>query len=213
MKTRLIFVRHGFSESNKSRTFTGQTDVPLAEAGEMQAKMAAEYLSATKLDKIYSSPLGRAFKTALPIAQNHGLDIITDPGLSEIYGGRWENQPFDNLAKIDSDAYDCWMNDLYNCTCPDGESVRDFCSRILSTATKIAEQNAGKCICIATHATPIRVMLCCALGLPLHKIQDIPFSPNASINIIDYQDGNFFIVEKNITSHLGDLVTALPKNV
>ncbi len=213
MTTRLIFVRHGFSEANRDKIFAGQTEAPLTETGLLQAKAAAEYLKDTHIDCIFSSTLSRAYETGLAIAKKNGLKIIPDANLCEINGGKWENTPFSSLAEISPEAYDFWMNDLYNCKCPDGESVKDFFARIHNAVCDIAGKNTGKCVLIATHATPIRVISCCALGLKPEKIQKVPWTPNASINIIDFEDGKFEFVERDITEHLKGIETSLPSNV
>ena len=42
--TTLIFVRHGQSESNLAKVFTGQGNTPLTALGRAQAERAAAYL-------------------------------------------------------------------------------------------------------------------------------------------------------------------------
>ncbi len=213
MTTRLIFVRHGYSEANHGHIFAGQTDAPLNKTGFLQANCAAEYLADTHIDCVFSSTLSRAYATGLAIAKKKDLDIFPDAKLCEINGGDWENVPFEKLAEISAKEYDAWINDLYSCKCPGGESVKDFYTRIISCVTDIAEKNPGKNICIATHATPIRVVLCQALGLEPKDIRDVPWPVNASINIIDYKNGKFSIVEKDITKHLDGIMTTLPSNI
>lgn len=213
MTTRFIFVRHGYSEANRDKIFAGQTEAPLTETGKLQAKAAAEYLANTHIDSVFSSTLSRAFETGLAIAKKKGLEIIPDQNLTEINGGKWENTPFESLAETSPEAYEFWMNDLYNCQCPNGESVKDFFARIQKAVTDIASTRPGKCICIATHATPIRVISCLALGLRPEEIQNVPWTPNASINIIDFEDGKFRFVKRDITEHLKGIETSLPSNV
>ena len=213
MRTKLIFVRHGFSESNRNNTFTGQADAPLADLGHLQAQRAAEFLENTHIDKIYSSPLSRAYNTGVPIAKAKGLEIITDGGLMEINAGSWENLTFDEIKRRYPEEYDFWMSDLYSCRIPDGEATNDFAKRVQNAVTKIASENIGKTICITTHATPIRVMSCLALGLSFENLKDVPWSPNASINIIDFEDGKFTFDQRNITKHLEGLETNLPKDI
>lgn len=213
MKTRLILVRHGYSQSNRSGYFTGQTDVPLTEIGYIQSKRAAEYLMRENIDKIYSSTLSRAYNTGLAIAEAQGLELTPEPALCEIYGGKWEGQSFKDLANISAEEYNNWINDFYRCKCPDGESVKAFIGRILSAVTKIAEENEGKCVCLATHATPVRIITCCALGLDPQRIQEVPWSANASINIVEYKNGKFSFVARDITEHLKGMETNLPANV
>ncbi len=213
MKTRLIFIRHGFSESNKGGFFTGQADAALTELGRLQAQRSAEYLKDMHIDAVYSSTLSRAIDTARPVAESRGLEITQLHGLCEINGGDWEEKPFDDLGILFPDQYKLWLEDIFSCQCPNGESVAEFAERVRRTVVQIAESNIGKTVCIATHATPIRVISCFAMGLDARLIKDVPWSPNASINIIDYEDGGFSFFQRDITEHLQDCVTKLPDNV
>ena len=45
--THLIITRHGYSEYNKTRMYTGQVDVALTELGLRQAARTAEYVAET----------------------------------------------------------------------------------------------------------------------------------------------------------------------
>lgn len=213
MKTRLIFIRHGFSESNKCGVFTGQADIPLTEIGLRQADYAASYLKDMHIDKLYASPLSRAYDTGLAIAKEHGLRMIADARLCEINGGDWQEQPYSRMGEICFENYDLWKNNLIECKCPNGETVREFAKRVYTAVTEIAEANAGKTICIVTHATPIRVISCYASGLEIEQLQNVPWTPNASINIIDYENGKFAFIERDITRHLKNLETNLPSHV
>ena len=213
MKTRLIFIRHGFSEYNKEGLFTGQADVALTEIGLKQAERAAEYVDAMQIDCIYASPLSRAYETGLAVARKKHLQIIVEPGLSEINGGDWHGKAYAEMKEIDSVQQKLWTEDMIHCQCPNGESVREFAARVYDTVTKIATEHEGKTVCIATHATPIRVITCYALGFDTEYIQHVPWTPNASINIIDYENGVFRFVERDITEHLVDLKTNLPYDV
>lgn len=213
MKTSLIFIRHGYSESNRNDFFTGQVDSPLTKLGLIQAERAAQYLKDTKIDKVYASPLSRAYNTGLATAKVHGLEVIPDKGLCEIDGGDWHEQPFSSLSSLTPEAYDLWMNDIYRCECPNGEKVCDFFERVRKSVVRIAEENAGKTVCIATHATPIRVISCLAMGYPPEKLNLTTWTPNAAINIFDYEDGSFAPVECNIIKHLEGVETVLPENI
>lgn len=68
---KLVLVRHGESEWNKSNLFTGWTDVDLSEKGVEEAKAAGKLLKEANLvfDVAYTSYLKRAIKT---------LDYILD---------------------------------------------------------------------------------------------------------------------------------------
>ncbi len=213
MSTRLIFVRHGFSQSNKDGLFTGQADIPLTELGVRQAECAAEYLKNTKIDKIYSSTLSRAEETAQKTANVLKMDILKHAGLCEINAGDWTEMPFEKIGTDYPEEYKLWRNDMYRCKCPNGESVAEFAQRVTDTVTKIAEENDGKTVMLASHATPIRVISCHALGVDLKDLKSVPWSPNASINIIDYKNGEFVFVKRDIVEHLDGLMTNLPTTI
>jgi len=70
----LYFVRHGISEMNKLKLWSGHTDTPLAPEGHDQAKKAGQQAHEQGLhfDIIISSPLQRAHDTAKHIAMHTG---------------------------------------------------------------------------------------------------------------------------------------------
>ena len=92
MNRRLILLRHGETVWNLERRFTTRTDVELSEAGIDQAQRAADALAEVTIDRIYSSPLRRALRTAEMIAAGHvdGRLVTTDPRLVEIDAGPFE---------------------------------------------------------------------------------------------------------------------------
>jgi broad specificity phosphatase PhoE len=97
---RLILIRHGETVWNLERRFTTRTDVELSEAGIEQARRAADALAEVTIDRIYSSPLRRALRTAEMIAARHGdgCRVTTDPRLVEIDAGPFEGMTEDEIA-------------------------------------------------------------------------------------------------------------------
>ena len=75
---RLIFVRHGEPDYEKDT---------LTENGNDQAKKTAERLKNEGISAIYSSPMGRAYKTASYTADIYGLDITKLDFMHEINWG------------------------------------------------------------------------------------------------------------------------------
>ena len=211
--TRLILVRHGQSTGNQLHIITGQGDFPLTELGLLQAERCAEALKDEKIDAIYASDLKRAFSTAIPVAKSHGLEVIPHKGLREIYAGKWEGEIFDDLAVKFPEDFNCWRTDVGHAKCTDGESVAELFDRVTSALASIAAENEGKTVCIATHATPIRVVTTASMGGSAGDMTNVPWASNASLNIFDYEDGKFTAVALSVDDHLGDLSTSLPPNV
>ena len=71
--TVFYLLRHGQSEANVKRIFTGQLDrYGLSPLGRRQAERAADYLADRGIDRIYSSDLLRARQTAEYVGRRLG---------------------------------------------------------------------------------------------------------------------------------------------
>ena len=214
MATTLIFVRHGESEGNKSGRFNGNANFPLSDKGRAQAQKTAEYLDEFKIDKIYTSDLLRAKETAQIIAERQNIDITEDKLLREINGGDFEGELYDELHIKFPEEFHKWMNDLGNCQCPNGESIRGLLERFNNKVIEIVENNKNKTVLIATHAMPIRVITTVWSKKDITCVRDVDYVRNASVTVIDYTDKlNPEIIEYDKAEHLGELITELPKNV
>ena len=110
--TKMIFVRHGQSEANLAEIFAGHTDIPLTDLGKRQAENTAQFLKDYPIDVIYSSDLLRAMQTAEPTARMHGMEILPDERLREIYAGEWEGVTFAALMeKYPTEFGEVWRFD------------------------------------------------------------------------------------------------------
>lgn len=213
MRTTLIFIRHGFSVSNKAKIFTGSTDIDLTEKGKLQAEKCAALMAKMKPDVVYSSDLRRAYETALPTATALGLEVRIEAGVREIFGGDWEGISFSDLLAKYPEEYGTWQNDIGRAVCPGGESVVGFSERVEAAVRRIAEENEGKTVCIASHAMPIRAMCTLAKGLPYEQMREVPFVRNASVDVFEYENGKITAISLDGVSHLGELMTESHDNV
>lgn len=204
--TTIILVRHGYSEANHDGTFTGQRDVDLNELGYKQAEIVADYIASNyKVDKIYSSDLKRAYKTAKPLADKLGLDIITTSAFREINGGEFEGLTYPKLLTYEK--YMVFRNDPANCQFPGGESMREVCSRAMSKLSEIVEADEGKTVVIVSHANPLRaIRTMCEFG-NLDEMKNNKGVPNSSVTVIEAENGEFTIKLDGYDEYLGALHT------
>lgn len=212
--TTLILIRHGESEANRQGIFAGQINPDLQDRGLKQAELTAKYIAENyKVDKIYSSDLIRAYKTAQSLGNILDMEIIKEPKLREIHGGKWEGMKFSELSGIYPKVYETWMNDIGNSACPEGENLRSMCVRIMDVLTEIARENDGKTVAIATHATPIRIIQTMIQKGTLNEMSAVPWVSNASVTVVEYSDNKWDIKLVSEDKHLAELITKLPDNV
>ena len=193
MKTEIYLIRHGQSIANFKHCFLGHGDLDLTETGFLQAKTVAEYLKDVQVDSIYSSDLKRAYHTALPSAALRGMEVIREPLLREIYGGEWENRPYEELLLRES--FQRWMKNDPDIACDGGESIYELRERVSRKISLLAEENLGKTIFIFSHGTPIRSMKILWDQIPLAESRDVPWPGNASVTRVEYENGKFHILE------------------
>ena len=214
MATTLIIVRHGESEANGSKRFAGHLDIPLSAKGFKQAELTARYIKENfHVDAVYASDLQRAYHTALPIAEAFALEVTKTERLREVFAGQWQGQSFDVLETRYAKSYWTWRNDIGNAYTDGGESVAEVSQRVWDAVSEIAQKEDGKTVVIATHATPIRSLLCRVAGWELAKMKDIGWVSNASVSIVRVEGDRWNLEQKSFDAHLADLKTHFPANV
>ena len=212
--TTVYLIRHGESESNLITQFAGSLDMPLTERGREQAARTADYLSSIPITAVYASDLSRAYDTGRAIAEKKHIPIHGMKELREIYAGRWEGKTYSQLEQEYPDSYGVWKSQIGLAVCTDGESVAELQTRIRRCVEALVHNHPNQTICIATHATPIRVMECLWTDTPLERMHTIPWVGNASVTAVEYrEDGSVRLLFRDHHDHLGDLATKLAHNV
>ena len=172
----IYIVRHGQTDYNVNGRYGGRIDVPLNEVGKAQALEIKEQLKDIKFDKVYSSPLSRAYETAKTIT-NH--DIILDDRIIERSNGDMEGKLKSEITeKVD-------FNDpnekRYNI-----ESIIDFRNRIKNFLDDITNDDTSENILIVTHAGVGIYMRCYFEGEPVNGDYMIYKIGNCEVIKYDY---------------------------
>ena len=213
-KTTILLVRHGESEGNALRVFTGHRGLPLTPMGHKQAEATANYIKQNyHVDAVYSSDLPRAFQTAEHIALQFDLPVVTNAGLREIYAGQWENKPIAKLPELYPEDFSVWLNNIYYSRCTGGESVQELIARVYQCLLDLAKKHPGECIVVASHATPIRSLLWKISDSEPEAFKQINFGCNCAVSELKFENGVFQTVCANYREHLSDCETMLPSNV
>jgi broad specificity phosphatase PhoE len=203
--TRLYIARHGETLANREYRFIGSRDDPLSEHGQVQAAQLAEALAAFPMAAVYSSPMQRAYSTAIPVAERHALEVQKLDALRECGFGTWEGMSrAEILARSPEDAqylYE-WERDA-NIAPPGGESMVDLQQRVCSGVEQLALAHPDQSIVLVSHVGPIKALMCAALGVPISTSPRIFLDP-ATISVVDWRDMTHAIVRLvNCHTHLG----------
>ena len=100
----IYLIRHGETDWNKTKRLQGVTDIPLNACGIELAEKTAEGLKNVPFDRIYTSPLIRAKKTAEIIRGDRPVELVENMKDCVMSRSiiRSQNLDFENFLKIRS---------------------------------------------------------------------------------------------------------------
>ena len=198
---KLVLLRHGQSQWNLENKFTGWKDVPLTEKGINEANNAGLLLKKNniKIDKIFSSVLERANKTAeiaIKEAQmnnlisNNSLIYERDKSLNERdYGDLVGLNKTETAEKFGKEQVHIWRRS-YEIAPPNGESLKDVVNRVSPYFKKRIEPHLfnGENILIVAHGNSLRAIM---IEVGLYKPEEISSIelPTGSPLCLNYEKG------------------------
>lgn len=159
------YLRHGETDWNLERRAQGQRDVPLNGNGLAQARAARDKLRGMEISAICTSPLSRAYDTALIVNEALNAPLVVIDDLKECGFGCREGD-------IDTGWYGQWRRGEF---CPDGaETYDDFMARALRGVNAALDRpgpvlivaHAGVYWSIQEHGQFERIRI--PNGVPLH---------------------------------------------
>ena len=153
----LYLVRHGESEANAQKRYTGITDVDLSCKGRIQAEAAGRKLASKKISGVYSSPLKRARETAGIICRQTNFDeskIIIRDCLIEVNFGLFENMTWNEIESGYKEESEKWILIGHKYKFPQGEGYEDIIKRIALFIDEVPDNSL-----IVTHFGVIQSIL------------------------------------------------------
>ena len=207
---RLLLVRHGETEWNRTGRFQGTQDIPLNDKGRDQGRLAAEFLKDIPLDFAISSPMLRPKETAEIILRYHPhitLETFTD--LVEIGHGLWEGKLETEIEAQFPGLLQEWKETPETVQMPEGENLAQVWSRAIACWQDIVKNHSTAATpqtgIVVAHDAINKVIVCALLGLNPANFWNIK-QGNGAVTVIDYPhgvDGKPVLQAINLTSHLG----------
>lgn len=204
MTLALFIVRHGESEGNKGRYFTGHGPSPLTALGLRQAEAVARLLAGQALDVLYSSDLPRALQTVAPLARATGLPVRERASLRERNLGDITGVPFDEAAVRHPEIWQALSSRAPDYRPPGGESHEDCGRRIATFLTELHETHPEGRIAIVSHGISINHLLQQLLGSAPGAALGYSFRiDNCSVQRVERSAQGFVkVIAVNDTAHL-----------
>jgi broad specificity phosphatase PhoE len=202
VQVKLILVRHGETVWNREQRVQGMTDIALSEYGRAQAAQLARCLMTEKIDRIVSSPLKRAYETAMIIKQFHEAVVETDRDLRELDQGDFEGLTFDELRKRHQGFLRRWIADPGPIVIPNGESLNDLQVRAWRVIEKLMRTSRN--VLVVAHNFTITTILCKIQHMQLCQLREATVE-TASQTVVEITGSKLHITMFNDTSHLAKM--------
>lgn len=200
--TRLVLVRHGETEFNRTDRFRGRLDVPLNETGLRQAERAGQaIMDRFDVSAIYSSPLSRAMKTAEAIGRVLGLAVQPLPAIVDFSYGEWEGKSYREVEAAYPESYRFYLAEPHRAVIPGGESLRRLRRRVAAAVKEMAAAHPDETVVMVSHRMVCRMLVCYLLGLGNRDLWRVELD-TASISLFEQQEPGWVMLQLNDTCHL-----------
>lgn len=202
IRGKLIVVRHGQTAHNVQKLITGQMESDLTEQGRQQARDAGALIRSKKIriDKVYSSPLRRAFNTAALVLEAGRQEHLrnTDQSwrieirgeITEKHAGKFQNRSIVNDAEFL--AFDVTFDTVLP---GGGESDRQVYDRVKALYDNeiMPRLMKGETVEVVAHSGVFRTLVVIAEGVDPSTVHDLwsfmSHVPNAEPLVYEYEDG------------------------
>jgi broad specificity phosphatase PhoE len=205
----IILVRHGETDFNAAEIFRGRVDVPLNEKGKKQAELLGEYLSAGKIDVVYSGPLQRAVKTAAAISARRGLDVNVVENLNDIDCGEWQGLSLREVKERYPELYQDWLDTPEQVRLPGGETLEEVRRRAMPFVEDAVMRCGEGAIVLVSHRVVHKVVICALLGLDNASFWNFRLD-TGGITRFEFNGDRVVLVGHNDTSYLQTIRDAPP---
>jgi probable phosphoglycerate mutase len=168
----ILLTRHGHTNRSDPEQYLGQhVQATLSDRGRADAAALAERLAGVHVDRVISSPLGRALETANILAGGLSAPIEVDDRLTELDYGEWEGLTVEEIDRRFPGERELYDADPSVHRVGGGESglavgarVGDFLESLVGWWEEIGEDRT--CLLVG-HSSVNRVLLALAMGVPL----------------------------------------------
>lgn len=195
----IYIVRHGETVWNAANLLQGSADIELNENGRALAGETGENLETIHFDKIYSSPLIRAYETACLIRGHRNIPIIRDERLRELHFGINEGNNIKKILTDETNPFHYFFDrpDLYQAPAQ-GETLEHLCGRAAEFMKKIIEPQEKELerIMIVAHGALNKAIMCYIKQQEIEKFWTGGLQKNCNVMIVNRENEQYQIIDE-----------------
>lgn len=187
---KFYLIRHGSTEYNGKGLMLGSTDADLIDNKDPNILRWKEYLSSISIQSIIHSGMKRTYSTAQLINNAIGKNIAIDEDLriQELNFGDWELKSYDWLYKNQQELFSNWLEDPYNLSPPNGETLLELKERLTSffdeCEKEYEKEKSDDSVIVVTHGGPIRLLWSLIDNINFYEKKVLP----ASLYCLDWSN-------------------------
>jgi len=187
----VLLTRHGHTDRSEPEQYLGQRVVAqLSERGRADAERLADRLEGVAIDRIISSPLGRAVDTANIVAGD--VAVETDGRLAELDYGAWEGLTVEEIHRRFPGEMEDYEADPATHHFGGGESGADVAARLSGVVDDLLDWTEGgdvdRTVVLVGHSSVNRIFLAYCLDVPLHDYRRRFQSDWTSLTVLRWAD-------------------------
>lgn len=203
---KIYVVRHCEAMGNLKKSFQGRSDSDISENGVRQLELLKERFRDINIDRVYSSPLIRARKTALAAVEGKDKTLIVDERFIELDLGELEGMAIDDIINEYPWFSDAWDIHPESFSTERGEAMQELYDRMWDGIQAVASdpENDGKTILVASHGAAIRNLICRVMFGDIKKLSYTPWSVNTAVSLLTFDENGVTLRYANDASHLPD---------
>jgi broad specificity phosphatase PhoE len=169
----VLLTRHGHTDRSEPEQYLGQRlHATLTDRGRRDAAALADRLEGVPVDRIVTSPLGRAVETATILAAGSAAVVETDERLKELDYGAWEGLTVEEIERRFPGQFGLYELNPAMHEVGGGESGHEVAARVSNLIDDLLDWGLGDgapdrtCVLVG-HSSVNRILLALVLGVPL----------------------------------------------
>jgi probable phosphoglycerate mutase len=141
----LIVIRSGATDYELQGRIRGTLDIPLSDAGRVDAARAAALAAAAAPDVIYTAGTACALETGRLVAAACGLRPQRLANLHNLDQGLWQGMLVDDIRRKQPRLHRQWQDNPWAVAPPEGELLEEACERVEAALEKLVRRHpAGR---------------------------------------------------------------------